>query len=91
MSDTVNYKNESLKIFTLVAPSFCPGDNGRYTFIGSFSMISSGELVSMLKNIAPRAMVYGFHLGIKNFIAPIFTGDGDFSKKLDLKKGAISV
>jgi conjugative transfer pilus assembly protein TraH len=60
-----------LQPFSISPPSLSSGCNGIDAFIGSFSMMSGGELVSIANNIGSQAVVYGFHLGMKTYAPQI--------------------
>ena len=70
-SSVIRTKNTSLQPFSSTPPSFSSGCNGIDAFIGSFSMMSGGELVSIASNIGSQAVVYGFHLGMKTYAPQI--------------------
>jgi conjugative transfer pilus assembly protein TraH len=70
-SSVIRTKNTAIDPFSISPPSFSSGCNGIDAFIGSFSMMSGGELVSIASNIGSQAVVYGFHLGMKTYAPQI--------------------
>jgi len=67
----IRTKNTAIQPFSVTAPSLNTGCNGIDAHLGSFSMISGGELISIAKNIGSQAIVYGFHLGMKTYAPQI--------------------
>jgi conjugative transfer pilus assembly protein TraH len=67
----IRTKSTAIQPFSISPPSLSHGCNGIDAFIGAFSMISGGELVSMANNIGSQAAVYGFHLGMKTYAPQI--------------------
>lgn len=70
-SSVIRTKNTAIQPFAMSAPSLNSGCNGIDAFLGSFSMISAGELVTIAENIGSQAVVYGFHLGLKTYAPQI--------------------
>lgn len=70
-SSVIRTKSTSLQPFSISPPHLSSGCNGIDAFIGSFSMMSGGELVSIANNIGSQAVVYGFHLGMKTYAPQI--------------------
>ncbi len=70
-SSVIRTKNTAIRPFAMNAPSLSSGCNGIDAFLGSFSMISAGELVTIAENIGSQAIVYGFHLGMKTYAPQI--------------------
>lgn len=70
-SSVIRTKSTAIQPFSISPPSFSSGCNGIDAFIGSFSMMSGGELVSIANNIGSQAVVYGFHLGMKTYAPQI--------------------
>ena len=66
-SSMMRTKNTAISPFALSAPSIKSGCGGIDAFLGSFSMISGGELITIAENIGSQAPVYGFHLGMKTY------------------------
>lgn len=72
-SSVIRTKNTAIQPFSMTAPHLKTGCSGIDAFAGSFSMMSSGELVSIVENIGSQAPVYGFHLGMKTYAPQIET------------------
>ena len=64
-------KSGSFQPFSLTAPSFKAGCGGIDMYMGSFSMISSDQLVNLARNLGANAASYGFQLGLKTFAPQI--------------------
>ena len=64
-------KRGSFQPFSLTAPSFKAGCGGIDMYMGSFSMISSDQLVNLARNLGTNAATYGFQLGLKTFAPQI--------------------
>lgn len=72
-SSVIRTRSTAIKPFSMTAPYLKTGCSGIDAFAGSFSMMSSGELVSIAENIGSQAPVYGFHLGMKTYAPQIET------------------
>ncbi len=70
-SSVVRTKNTAIQPFAMSAPSLRTGCSGIDAFFGSFSMISGGEIVTLVENLGSQAAVYGFHLGMKTYAPQI--------------------
>jgi conjugative transfer pilus assembly protein TraH len=70
-SSVIRTKSTAIQPFSISPPHLSSGCNGIDAFIGSFSMMSGGELVSIANNIGSQAVVYGFHLGMKTYAPQI--------------------
>ena len=55
----------------MTPPSLSTGCGGIDAYLGSFSMISGGEVVNIANNIGSEAVAYGFHLGLKTYAPQI--------------------
>ena len=67
----IRTKNTSIQPFSMTASSLSSGCNEIDAYLGSFSMISGAELVTIANNIGSQAVVYGFHLGMKTYAPQI--------------------
>lgn len=70
-SSVIRTKNTAIQPFSISPPSYAGRCGNIDAFIGSFSMISGGELVNIANNIGSQAVVYGFHLGMKTYAPQI--------------------
>lgn len=68
---SVRTKNTDIHPLSMTSPSLSSGCNAIDAYLGSFSMISGGELVNIANNIGSQAPVYGFHLGMKTYAPQI--------------------
>lgn len=59
--------NTSFSPVSASPPSLTMSCNGIDAYTGSFSIISSSELVSLAKNIGSQVPAYAFHLGLKSY------------------------
>ena len=70
-SSVMRTKNTAISPVAATAPSLKHDCNSIDAFLGSFSMISGAELVTIAENIGSQAIVYGFHLGMKTYAPQI--------------------
>ena len=67
----VRTKNTAINPLSMTPPSLSTGCGGIDAYLGSFSMISGGEVVNIANNIGSEAVAYGFHLGLKTYAPQI--------------------
>lgn len=67
----VRTKNTAINPLSMTPPSLSSSCNGIDAYIGSMSMITSGEIVNITNNIGSEAQVYAFHLGLKTYAPQI--------------------
>lgn len=70
-SSVVRTKSTAFQPIGISPPSLKTGCSGIDAFFGSFSMMSSAELVTLAENLGSQAVVYGFHLGMKTYAPQI--------------------
>ena len=61
----------SFNPISMTPPSLTMSCNGIDAYLGSFSIISSDEIVQLMKNIGTQAKVYAFTLGLKTYAPQI--------------------
>jgi len=67
----VRTKNTAINPLSITPPSLSTGCGGIDVYLGSFSMISGGEIVNVANNIGTDVVAYGFHLGLKTYAPQI--------------------
>lgn len=61
----------SFNPISMTPPSLTMSCNGIDAYTGSFSIISSNELITLAKNIGSQVPAYAFHLGLKTYASQI--------------------
>lgn len=67
----IRTKNTAINPLSMTPPSLSTGCGGIDAHLGSFSMISGGEIVNVANNIGSEVVAYGFHLGLKTYAPQI--------------------
>jgi conjugative transfer pilus assembly protein TraH len=75
---SIRTKNMAIQPFSINAPSLSHSCGGIDVTFGSWSVISGGELITIVENIGSAAPAFAFHLGMKTYAPQIETGLKDF-------------
>lgn len=70
-SSVIRTKNTAFNPISMSAPSLNTGCGGIDAFMGSVSMITGGEIVTLVENLGSQAPIYGLHLGMKTYAPQI--------------------